>query len=210
MAAAPNLPLSAAETWDITIDSTYTPSRQGIIVNQGDQINFENESGVDIIIEFQTNGSGQQVYPPMNLPVSNGGSNGFTAPNANCAGNYYIYNSDVTPPAQLSGPFAIQVGTGAMIVTVSGSFTSPNYSPETVAVLLGASLALSGNLQLYTSSAVFAISWLKSDDPFTPPITQTDGSSHTVTPGSDLTTYTYYGGPNPNENPAGGKVIVQS
>jgi len=186
MAAAPNLPLSAAETWDITIDSTYTPSRQGIIVNQGDQINFENESGVDIIIEFQT------------------------APNANCAGNYYIYNSDVTPPAQLSGPFAIQVGTGAMIVTVSGSFTSPNYSPETVAVPLGATLARSGNLQLDTSSAVFAISWLKSDDPFTPPITQTDGSSHTVTPGSDLTTYTYYGGPNPNENPAGGKVIVQS
>jgi hypothetical protein len=215
MAAAPNLPLSDAITWDITIDDTYNPSRQGIVVNQGDQINFENESGVDIIIEFQPNvyrGQNQTpVYPPMNLSVSNGGSNSFTAPNANCAANYYIYNADVTPPAQLSGPFAIQVGTGTIYVTVGGTVSNPTYSPESVAVPLGSSLPPgAGNLQMNTgASSSFGITWKNNNDPFTPPIAQTDGSPHGVAQISALTTYTYYGGPSPVENPAGGRVIVQ-
>ena len=210
MAAAPNLPLSESITWDITIDDTYTPSRQGIVVSQGDQINFENESGVDIIIAFQTNGNGQAVYPAMNLSVPNNGSNGFAAPNANCAANYYIYNSDVTPPALLSGPFAIQVGTGPMFVTVGGSVTNPTYNPETVAVPLGTSLPPgTGNLQMNTATTTFGITWKNNNDPFTPPITQTDGSAHGVAQTSALSTYTYYAGPSPVQNPAGGTVIVR-
>jgi hypothetical protein len=216
MAAAPNLPLSESITWDITIDDTYTPSRQGIVVSQGDQINFENESGVDIIIEFQPNvlnGQNQTpVYPPMSLSVSNGGSNSFTAPNANCAANYYIYNADVTPPAQLSGPFVIQVGTGTMYVTVAGTVTNPTYSPQTVAVPLGTSLPPgAGKLQMNPGpSSSFGITWLNNNDPCTPPITQTDGTPHGVAQTSALATYTYYVGPAPVENPAGGRVIVQS
>ncbi len=211
MAAAPNLPLSDSITWDITIDDTYTPSRQGIVVSPGDQINFENQSGVDIIIEFQTNGTGQQVYPAMSLEVGNGGSSSFTVPNADCAGNYYIYNDDVTPPALLSGPFVIQVGAGPMFVTVAGTFNNPTYNPSTVAVPLGTSLPPgAGNLQMNATSATFGITWQNNNDPFTPAINSTDGTPHAVASLSALATYTYYGGPLANDNPAGGKIIIQN
>lgn len=63
MAAAPNYPMPDGLTWTLNVDGTYTPSRQGIVVNQGDQITFENNSGLDIVISFQTNGTGSPCIP---------------------------------------------------------------------------------------------------------------------------------------------------
>lgn len=57
MAAAPNLPMPEVSR-NITIDDTFTPTPQGIVVNQGDTITFYNNSGVDVVIEFQTNSPG--------------------------------------------------------------------------------------------------------------------------------------------------------
>ncbi len=215
--AAPNLPLSEAITWDITVDDTYTPSKQGVVVNQGDQITFYNNSGVDITIEFQPNVSNGQnqtpVYAPMSLPVSDGDDNSFTAPRANCAANYYIYNADVTPPALLSGPFVIQVGSGPMYVSIAGSISNPTYSPQTVAVPLGTILPPGlGKLQMNSNvpNTVFGIGWTNNNDPFDPAISSTGSAPHPVDPSASVTSYSYAAGANPINNPTGGKVIIQN
>jgi len=217
MAAAPNLPCPEAITWDITINTAFVPSRQGIVVNLGDQINFDNESGVDILIEFQPNvfdGQNQTpVYPPMSLSVDNNSTSGFQAPNSDCAANYYIYNADVNPPALLSGPFVIQVGAGPMYVSVAGTVPNPTYSPSTVAVPLGSALPPgAGYLQMSSPSSIFGINWNNNSDPFvTPPgITSPDGVPHPVSSTATLNTpYPYYAGAKQNDDPVGGTVIVR-
>lgn len=214
MAAAPNLPMSETVTRNIAIGTTYTPSPQGIVVNEGDSINFQNNSGVDIIIEFLTNADGEPVYPPMSLQVSNGGSNSFTAPSYDAAANYNIYNNDVTPPTYLSGPFVIQVGSGPMFVSISGSYSNPSYNPPTVAVPRGSILPPGlGNLQMNSDvpNTDFGIGWTNNSDPFNPGIGSTDGTPHPVNPSASLGPYTYSAGePGPNDNPANGKVIIQN
>ena len=211
MAAAPNLPISEAMTWDLEIGTNYTPSRQGIVVNQGDEINFENNSGVDISIVFQPNGNGQAVYPPMTINIVNTEMAGFYAPSYNCAANYNIYQLGTQPPVQLSGPFAIQVGTGPIYVTIGGTPSSPTYTPQTVAVPRGTALPPgAGELQMNATSSAFVIAWSNNSDPFTPSITSPDGAPHAVSLSSSSASYSYNAGASPNENPAGGKVIIQN
>jgi len=205
MAAAPNLPMSETVIRNITIDDTFTPTPQGIVVNQGDTINFTNNSGVDIVIEFQTNSPGQPVYPPMNLEIDDGDSNGFTAPNYDCAANYYIYNG-----TNLVGPFVIQVGAGPMYVVVTQSGTTVTYAPQTVAVPLGSILPPGlGKLEMQGPSTSLPVAWKNNSDPFNPPIQATDGVSHPVNSSATDGGYTYFAGPSPIENPTGGRVIVQ-
>jgi hypothetical protein len=211
MAAAPNLPMSDAITWTLDIGTNYVPSRQGIVVSQGDQITFQNDSGVDVVIAFQTNGNGQAVYAPMNLTVTNGSSAGFTAPSYNCAANYYINQANTQPPVQLSGPFAIQVGSGPLFVTIGGTTTNPIYTPATVAVPFGTSLPPgAGMLQMNSASSTFGISWNNNNDPFTPSISSTGGQAHAVSSLASAANYTYTAGPSFGNNPAGGKVIIQN
>jgi hypothetical protein len=211
MAAAPNLPMSDAITWTLNIGANYTPSRQGIVVSQGDQVTFENNSGGDIVVTFQTNGNGQPVYAPMNLTVLDDTSASFTAPNYNCAANYSIYGANQQPPLLLSGPFAIQVGTGPMFVTIGGSPTNPTYAPPTVAVPIGTSLPPgAGRLQMNATSASFGITWDGNNDPFTPAITTTDGQPHSVSTVASSANYNYTAGPSPNDNPVGGRVVIQN
>jgi hypothetical protein len=211
MAAAPNYPMPDAITLIVNIDTNYNPSRQGIVVSQGDQITFNNNSGLDIVIAFQTNGNGQPVYSPMTLAIANGGSNSFTTPNYNCAANYYIYEANTQPPVQLSGPFVIQVGSGPIFITIGGTPTSPTYNPATVAVPLGTSLPPgAGKVQIIATAASFGINWNNGNDPFTPPVTVTGGSAHSVSLSASAASYAYTAGQSVNENPAGGKVIIQN
>ena len=212
MAAAPNYPMPDGLTWTLNVDGTYTPSRQGIVVNQGDQITFENNSGLDIVISFQTNGTGSPVYSSMTLDVPNGGSNSFTAPSYDCAANYYIYEANTQPPVQLSGPFVIQVGTGPLFLSIGGTYTSPTYNPAIIAVPLGSALPPgAGKLQVNATAASFGINWNNNSDPFTPPVSATGGSAHSVSLSASAANYTYTAGqPGPNANPAGGKVIIQN
>jgi hypothetical protein len=211
MAAAPNLPMSDAITWTLNIGASYIPSRQGIVVSQGDQITFENNSGADIVITFQTNGNGQPVYAPMNLTVPDASSNSFTTPGFDCAANYSIYDTDQQPPVLLSGPFAIQVGAGPFYVTISGSIANPIYTPPTVAVPMGTSLPPgAGKLQMNAVSSSFGISWDGNNDPFTPAITVTDGQPHAVNSVVSTATYGYTAGPTTNNNPVGGRVVIQN
>ncbi|MGA7561019.1 MAG: hypothetical protein WCF61_19435 [Terriglobales bacterium] len=205
MAAAPNLPMPEVSR-NITIDDTFTPTPQGIVVNQGDTITFYNNSGVDVVIEFQTNSPGQPVYPPMNLEVDDGDSNGFTAPNYDCAANYYIYNG-----TNLVGPFVIQVGTGPMYVAITQSGSTVSYTPQTVAVPLGTILPPGlGKLEMLGPSASFPVGWTNGNDPFNPAIQATDGVPHPVNSSATDGGYTYSAGTNPLENPINGRVIVQN
>jgi|HubBroStandDraft_6_1064221.scaffolds.fasta_scaffold594401_1 hypothetical protein len=211
MAAAPNLPMSDAITWSLNIGTNYIPSRQGIVVSQGDQITFENNSGADIVITFQTNGSGQPVYAPMSVTIIDDTSFSFTAPSYNAAANYSIYEANQQPPVLLSGPFAIQVGSGPLFVTIGGSVNNPTYAPPTVAVPLGTSLPPGpGMLQMNSAASSFGINWASNNDPFTPAISATGGTAHAVSSVASTATYTYTAGPSPNDNPAGGKVIIQN
>jgi hypothetical protein len=214
MAAAPNLPVPENALPNITVDNTYTPTPQGIVVGQGDPVTFYNNSGVDILIEFQTNvldGQNQTpVYAPMNLPVSDGDSNGFTAPNANCAANYYIYNADVTPPAVLSGPFVIQVGSGPMYVNVTQSNNVLVFTPDAVAVPLGNAASGAGYLEINSEipNTVVPIYWATTD-PFNPGITES-GPPQPVQTGTAPGEYDYSNTPSPVGLTGGGKVIIQS
>lgn len=212
MAAAPNFPMPDAVAWTLEVDTDFVPSRQGIVVNQGDQITFDNDSGLDIVISFQTNGTGSPVYSPMTLEIPNGSSNSFIVPSYDCAANYYINQANTQPPVQLSGPFVIQVGAGPMFVGIGGSFTSPTYNPPTIAVPLGTALPPgAGKLQVNATSASFGINWSNNNDPFTPPVSSTGGSPHAVSLSASAASYTYTAGqPGPNENPNGGKVIIQN
>ena len=166
--AARNIPMPEI-TRTIIIDSTFTPNHQGMIVQPNDTVNFQNNSGVDIIIEFQSNAPNPDVYPPMNLAVANGTTSGFTAPSTSTAGNYYVYQG----ATQKSGPWVVQVGSGVMYVTLASSGGGVTYTPQTVAIPLGTTSSR-GNLNISPSG--FTLRW-DTTDPFNPPLTSSGGGS---------------------------------
>lgn len=210
MAAAPNLPMpEAAVTRTISIDDTFTPRPQGLIVNPGDTVNFQNNSGDDITIQFFANNPAAndpvpQVYPPMSLFVPNGNPNGpvgFQAPNCDAAANYGIY----VGVDEESGPWAIQVGVGPMYVVLTGSVL---YNFPTVAVPLGNTAAGMGKLDIGPNLPSSSLGISFPTNPFNPPITTNDGP-HSVKAGTSTGDYGYTVVV-PNENPGGGNVIIRS
>src|ERR1022692_3704675 len=169
MSAARNFPTPAAATWTITIDSTLTPSHQGLVVGWGDTVNFTNNSGQDVTIAFTHNPPGADLYPNMNLPVPNGSAVGFQAPSADCAGNYSIQGAN----GQETGPWVIQDGLGPIYVIITKSANVVIYTPPTVAVPLGTA-AGRGKLHMKSNlpNTPFTITW-DTTDPCSPPLTAT-------------------------------------
>jgi plastocyanin len=175
--AARHLPITAA-VCTIAIDNTFTPTPQGVVVQPGDQVEFQNNSGVDIIIEFAANPPGQAVYSNMNLPVTNGTTAGFTAPNYSASANYSVYQGTT----EESGPWVVQVGTGPMFVQLSDASGVVNYAPPTVAIPHGNATTGKGQLVIMPSlnSGDYTIKWGVTD-PVTPPLGASGTSSHAVT-----------------------------
>jgi hypothetical protein len=139
---------------NISIDSSFHATPPGIIVQQGDQVNFVNNSGVTITIEFAPNPPGPIVSG--NIDVAAGSTNGFVAPNYDASANYYIY----VGPTQQSGPFAIQVGAGPLYVQINNSTTSP----DPIAVPRG------GTLEMFSTDAdTCTLKWTALGNPFTQP-----------------------------------------
>ncbi|MGA2355053.1 MAG: hypothetical protein ABSG02_11175 [Terriglobales bacterium] len=207
--AARHLPITAS-VCTIAIDNTFTPTPQGVVVQQGDQVEFQNGSGVDIIIEFAANPPGQPVYPNMNLPVANGTTASFTAPSYDASANYGIYQGST----QESGPWVVQVGIGPMFVQLSG-LSGVSYAPPTVAIPQGSATTGKGQLVIMPalSSGNYTIAW-GSTDPVTPPLGASGTSSHAASsaPGEYLYTATS-NNPCPEEtvfSGGGGKVIIRS
>lgn len=153
MAARP-IPMTET-TWTVTIDNTFTPSRKAFIVALGDQVDFVNNSGASITIQFEPNPPGPVVSADLSAP--NGATAGFVAPNTNASANYYIYSGGV----QESGPYAIQVGTGPLYVQVSYSTVhlAGQCTPDPIALPYGGALEMISNDYNYT------VTW-PNGDPF--------------------------------------------
>lgn len=210
--AARHLPISAS-VCTFAIDNTFTPTPQGAIVQQGDQVEFQNNSGVDIIIEFAANPPGQAVYPKMNLPVPDGTTASFAAPNYDASANYSIYQGTTLE----SGPWAVQVGAGPIFVQLSGA-SGVNYAPPTVAIPQGNAVTGKGELVIIPAlnSGKYTITW-DTTDPVTPPLGASGTNSHAANsaPGEYCYTATATTATDPCATETvfsggGGKVIIRS
>jgi len=203
--AARNLPIPEI-AHPITIGAGFAASPAGIVVGHGDTVNFTNNSGSDITIQFLPNSPGQALYPAMSLFVQSGTTNGFTVPNTDCAANY---NVTVNGVVQSADPFVIQVGNGPMYVLITGSLQAPYFEPGTVAVPLGNITTGLGRLQMQSQvpNAVFPINF--SSNPFNPGITQS-GPAQPVKAGTTPGSYGYSGTNGIRERAGGGTVIIRS
>jgi hypothetical protein len=204
MAAVPNYPMpDPAFTHTVTIDAAFNATPPGLIVNPGDTVMFQNNSGADISIQFLPNYTSPALS--SNLGVTNGDEAGFVSPSSNAAANYNIYVGAVQ---QNSNPYVIQVGAGPMFVVFPiGPATSCNY--PTVAVPFGSAAAGMGELNMgpNLTSASLAISF--GTDPFNPPITA-PGSTHSVASGASAGSYVFTT-LLPADSPGpGGTVIIRS
>jgi hypothetical protein len=109
-------------------------------------------------------------------------------------------------PQTITGPFAIQAGTGFMQVVVSTNGDNITCAPEEVAIPLG------GNLMMTPGANIdgYPVSWSEGD-PFIQPITSVDNASHANNPEDGTGDFPYeVGGPVPVDTPGQGTVIVRS
>ncbi len=161
MSAARHLPIPET-VWSISVDSSFTPTPKGIVVQQGDTVNFTNNSGSPIVIQFASNAPGLAVSANLSVPA--GSTVGFIAPNVDAAANYFIFVSTV----QKSGPWAIQVGNGRLYISVTyGTAQGKGQcTPSPVCIPPG------GNIEMYSTDYAYTVSWLSVvSPPFTPPLT---------------------------------------
>jgi len=132
----------------ITILAGGVASPQGVILAASTQIQFNNQSGQPVTITYTANGNqGGNLFPPVSNPIPNGGNSGVLTPNyTNGAMNYTVTPS----PGVAAGPYAIQLGSGNMVVGV----TNNNTNPGSVVIPYG------GNLQVISfDSSQYDIGW---------------------------------------------------
>jgi hypothetical protein len=160
MTAARHIPI-ADTVYTITIDSTFTPTPGGLIVQQGDTVNFQNNSGSEITIQFVPNAPGQPVSG--NITINSNSSGGFVAPNYDASANYDIY---VGTTKESGGPYVIQVGNGPIYVqaTWNVALGIGQTNPSPVAV------PLQGTLEIFsTDTTSYKATWPNTGNPFTLP-----------------------------------------
>src|SRR6202020_2261087 len=114
MSAAHNLPYEQSLTaQNIAIDSTFTPTPQGVIIGVGQPVTFTNNSGATIsLIQFAANppqppsGPGPTLFTNI-TNLGNGQTSPEQTPNPGAGSvNYLITDANGTQ----YGPFAIQAG----------------------------------------------------------------------------------------------------
>ena len=172
----------SATAQNISITATGATPGGCILTAVQDTVTFTNSSGYSIDITFNPTGIFNNV---SNLsPTSGSNVNTQPAP-VNASVNYYVtvYEPGVTVT---NGPYAIQQGTGAMVVTVSGSGTNITCAPDPVAIPVGGNLKMSPAI----STSQYTVGWTNGD-PFTTPITTVDNTSHTDDPQDGPGDYSY-------------------
>jgi len=124
----------------ITILSGGVPSPQGVIVPANTPIQFYNQSGQTVSITFNPNpNSGSSTLFQNVGNLTNGSySSVLTPSSANGATNYNV----IVSGGGSVGPYAIQEGSGYMIVLV----TNNDAEPDPIAIPYG------GNLQILSSN----------------------------------------------------------
>ena len=136
----------------ITVGSSLIPSPQGCVIPAGGSVNFTNNSGGTITVTVIPS----SVFGIGSFTLQNGGSQLLSAapPQApNGSVSYYINGNS-------QQPYAIQVGTGPMLVQITGGI-NPTYTPQVTAMAAGGTLQMNGD-QAYN------IVWT-SGQPVTPP-----------------------------------------
>jgi hypothetical protein len=184
----------------IVIDSTLVPSPQGCIVSgpAGQQIavTFNNTGPNSISITFTPQG----YFTDM--PALTGSEVQYVDGGVDAGVNYYINGL-------LTEPYAIQLGDGPMIVTVSTNADgSISCSPATVAVPLGSTVQ-TGSLEMVAAvpGDGYDVGPWSPSDPFDPPIEGT-GEPSDVASGATAGGYTYTA--DPAGAPSGGTVKIRS
>ena len=190
-----------ASAKSISVTATDATPEGCILTMVQNAVTFTNNSGYVIDIKFNPTGIFTDIIGLT--PTSPNNFDTQSAP-SNMAVNYNVtvYESGETV---INGPYAIQTGTGYMVVTVSGSGNNLTNTPEEVAI------PVAGNLMMYTSSNdSYPVAWTDGD-PFTHPITTVDNSSHTDDPvNGGPGEYPYQvGQPSPKDVPGAGTVIIR-
>ena len=181
----------------ITLLAGGVPSPQGVILPAGTQIQFNNQSGQSVTINYTNQGNQNGLlYPTFTQnPIPNGGSSGVLSPNyANGAMNYTVTPSGGTA----SDPYAVQLGSGYMIVVV----TNNNAEPDPIAIPYW------GNLQIISANMnqQYDLTWV-SLNPFGP---GNMGETSSGVYGAQALYTGYTLSPQPGGAPGGGKVIIRS
>jgi hypothetical protein len=151
MSAARNLPFVAPQP--INIDSTFTPTPQGVMIAVGQQVNFTVSAGVQVSsIQFAPNPA-NTTAPFVNITTF---PNQQT-PHAPASVNYFIYDSN----GFQHGPYSIQVGNGVPLVVSITDDGVITYTPPVAAVPQRGSLLMMGDDD-------YAVNWGTNGDPVTP------------------------------------------
>jgi hypothetical protein len=194
--AARVIPFEDSDTaQNISITDTDAIPEGCILTATQNSVTFTNNATSPVSIAFNP--------PDILTNISNlavGGTSAAQTMPASASVNYSVTGANV------NGLYAIQSGSGFMLVTVSGGVGNENCSPEKVAIPLG------GNLQMQpaVSTDGYNVAW-SDGDPFTKPITTVDSVSHADDSSDGTGEYPYTvtrvsiqgGGGN-----GGGKVIV--
>jgi hypothetical protein len=156
MAAARVFPMGET-VQTITINSSFVASPQAIIYGLGTTVEFTNNSGVAININFVPNPPGSTLFTNI-ANLANGASSSQGPINVTGSANYYV-NAGGTN----YGPYAIQVGNGSLWVQVTGVDGVGQCVPA-VAVI-----PVEGGLQMNSADVTYDVVWKGvSGDPFSP------------------------------------------
>jgi hypothetical protein len=149
--ATARVPLTNFSNGPITINNGLVPNPQGYFLAAGGSITFTNTSGGTIDITFSPSG----VF--NNFSLNNNASHTQSAQVQNGGVSYYVNGN-------LLQPYAIQVGTGPMVVQITTVNNVVTYNPAYSAIPVSGALEMNGDL-------AYSVLW-SGTDPFNPPLTQ--------------------------------------
>lgn len=173
MSAARNIPFeNNVAAKNITIDSSFTPTPQGVILAVGQPVTFTNNSGALInSIQFPPNPLGPPLGDgPTLLTEITDLASGHTSPEqtpnapnpAPGSVNYFIFDEDGIQ----YGPYSIQVGSSVpMVVQVAEVNGKVTYTPQVAAI------PARGGLQM-TGDNNYNVMWGAQGDPVSPSLLQ--------------------------------------
>ncbi len=136
----------------ININQQGQANPSSVQISDDQNVTFSNNSGSTISITFAPTAiTHQKVFNDINNLAS--GANYTEGP---LVSNITV-NYNVTMNGQTEGPFAIEVGTGQLEISVTGANPTPDI----------AAIPPNGEIQFNSTDVQYAIAWLDGD-PFTP------------------------------------------
>src|SRR5215471_18847295 len=137
----------------VNINSNFDANPGGVQITDSQPVKFNNNSGSTISITFANTAiSNQRVFNDISN-LGPGLSVAVSALVTNVTVNYEIWYQ-----LQNYGPFAIEVGTGPLEISVTNGLPTPNRC----------AIPPNGAIQFSATDAQCSIQWQNRNDPFTP------------------------------------------